>query len=294
MANRTNILTAIAWASFWSVASPVVGFAQEEPTMISDTVYVIELEDNSTLYGYIISRGQDALSIRTVAGLTIEIDAFLVRSITEASGQLVDGEYWSEDPNNTRLFFAPTSRPVVNGACYVGTYMIILPFAGCGLGDRFTIAGGAPILFGKLKPFYIAPKLTLLQTENLGLAVGSLAFAGFDDDSDVVGIAFGVATFGSSDRALTTGLGFGYAGSDFASDPVLMLGGETRLSRRVKLVTENYIVPMGIEVGLFMGGVRILANNFTGDVGILGAIEKRDLACCIPVINFAYRFGGRG
>ena len=286
----TAVALALALVMLWV---PVDGVAQEEPAMETDTLYVIDLQDGSTLYGYIISRGDDALSIRTVAGLNIELEAVLVRSTTEASGRVVDGEYWSEDPNNTRLFFAPSSRPVPNGACYVGTYMILLPFVGCGLGDRFTIAGGAPILFGELKPFYIAPKLTLLQTENLGLAIGTLAFAGFDDDSDVIGIAFGVATFGSSDKALTTGLGFGYAGSDFASDPVLMLGGEARLSRRVKLITENYIVPTGIEVGLFMGGVRILASNFTGDVGILGATGEGDLECCIPVINFAYRFGGR-
>ena len=299
MTNRANVLRALAWAGFCLVASPMMGIAQEEPAMETDTLYVIDLQDGSTLYGYIISRGDDALSIRTVAGLNIELEAVLVRSTTEASGRVVDGEYWSEDPNNTRLFFAPSSRPVPNGACYVGTYMILLPFVGCGIGNRFTIAGGAPVLFGELQPFYIAPKLTLIQNESFGVAVGTIAFSNWgaglwdEDDFETIGIAFGVATFGSDDKALTTGLGFGYAGSDFASDPVLMLGGEARLSRRVKLITENYLIPTGGAIGLVMGGVRLLASNFSGDVGMLGATGAGALACCIPVINFAYRFGGR-
>jgi hypothetical protein len=95
----------------------------------------------------------------------------------------------------------------VEGEAYVGTYIIVLPFFAVGLTDRTTVAAGAPVLFGELEPFYVAPKVQVFRTARAAISVGTLALF-FDDE--IVGINYAVGTFGTPDHALTLGLGFGF------------------------------------------------------------------------------------
>ena len=80
------------------------------------------------------------------------------------------------------------------------------------------------------------------------------------DDPEVAGILYGVTTFGQPDASLTAGLGYGFVGGDLADRPMVMIGGEKRLTRRMALVTENWIFP-GIDEPLISYGIRFLAND---------------------------------
>jgi uncharacterized protein (UPF0254 family) len=69
-----------------------------------------------------------------------------------------------------------------------------------------------------------------------------------------------------------------------------MIGGETRVSRRVKLMTENYFLPG--ETGLvFSGGMRIIGERFSTDLGVVGTAGAGGGTCCIPIVNLSYSFG---
>lgn len=70
--------------------------------------------------------------------------------------------------------------------------------------------------------------------------LGTLAVF-FDDD--LIGIACGVATAGNADHALTTRVGVFSTGDDVENEPAAMLGGELRVGRRVRLITENFSCP---------------------------------------------------
>ena len=64
-----------------------------------------------------------------------------------------------------------------------------------------------------------------------------------DDDRAVgAGLGYGALTYGGADDNLTFGLGYGFVQGDIGSTPVLLLGGQKRISRRVSLVSENYIL----------------------------------------------------
>lgn len=264
----------------------------QQPTVVvpspSDTLYAVELVDGSVLYARISGSSVGGrVVIVTSGGARLELEPSQIRAIRPATGRVVEGEYWPEDASATRLFFTATGRSLRAGQAYVGTYLIILPFVAVGITDRFTFAAGAPVLTGEFEPFYVAPKLQLVRTANAELSVGTLAFFFHDEN---VGIAYGVGTFGNPDGALTLGLGFGYSGTDFSSQPVAMVGGETRVSRRVKLLTENYFLPG--ETGLvFSGGIRFVGDRLSTDVGMAGAAGDGDSACCVPLINFSYAFG---
>ncbi len=282
----------LAVGAFTLVALPAPVAAQDEAATLipGEALYEIQLADGSVLFARVAEVEAETIVLVTLGGARIEVERSQIRGAHPAEGRVVEGEFWREDPNLSRLFFTATGRTLEKGEAYLGTYLIVLPFFAVGVTDRFTIAAGAPLTLGEVKPFYVAPKLQVFRASKAEISVGTLVF--FADD-DQVGIVYGVGTFGTDDRALTAGFGFGFAGDDFSSEPVAMIGGETRVSRRIKLITENYFLPGETGV-LLSGGVRILGERFSTDLALAGFLEESGGVCCVPLINFSYAFGGGG
>ncbi|MCY4648536.1 MAG: hypothetical protein OXE73_16840 [Gammaproteobacteria bacterium] len=273
-----------------TTALPAAARAQTPPDIPapSDALYEVRLGDGSVIYARVVEFDEARVVFETVGGARLDVERTGIEGIRPARGQVVDGEFRTEDPGATRLFFTSTGRSLERGESYVGTYVVVLPFAAVGVTDRFTIVGGAPVLFGELEPFYLGPKVQILRHLEVQASIGTLAFF-FDDE--VVGVAYGVATFGDTDDALSAGIGYFYSGDEVLNEPAFMVGGETRVSRRIKLLTENYILPDAVGVVL-SGGVRIIGDRFNTEVGAMGAIaDGGDGGCCVPLINFSYSFG---
>ena len=266
------------------------------PAAVQDTIYRVRLLDGSTLYGRLENRTDTAFTLVTSNGVRATIMQSQIREMAPAAGRIIEGEYWAPDPNPSRLFFAPTARSIGHGSGYVGVFMIGLPFVAVGVTDRITLAAGAPVLFGVVDPFYIAPKIELISTSKFSVAAGVLSLITLrdvtDDDWETIGIVYGVTTVGTADQALTAGLGYGYAGDEISGQPAIMIGGETRASRRIKLISENYFVA-GETGAILTGGIRYVGDRFTSDVGILGAVAGGESFCCVPLVNFSYTFGPR-
>ena len=263
--------------------------AQEVPVIPgpSDTVYEVGLADGSVIIGRITQVDAEQVTITTVGGGTLEIDRTQVRSLRPATGRVVDGQYWNPDPADTRLYFTATGRTLDAGEAYIGTYLIILPFTAVGVTDRIMVYGGAPITLGRLQPYYLGAKAQVVRTARAQASVGTLAFV---FEGDAAGIAYGVGTFGSEDRAVSAGIGYFYAGDEVENEPAFMFGGENRVSRRMKLISENYILPDAVGI-LFSGGVRIIGDRFSAEIGLFGGAAEEDASCCFPLINFNYTFG---
>ena len=267
-------------------ATPAIAQEGVEALTPGESLYEIRLMDGSVLFGRVTAVEGETIVLVTLVGARVEVERSQIRVARAAEGRVVEGEFWREDPNSSRLFFTATGRTLKKGEAYVGTYIIVLPFFAVGLTDRITVAAGAPVLFGELEPFYVAPKVQVFRTARAAISVGTLALF-FDDE--IVGINYAVGTFGTPDHALTLGLGFGFSGDQFSNQPVAMIGGETRTSRRIKLVTENYFLP-GEDGLLFSAGLRFIGDRFSTDLGIAGFVGGTS-ACCIPLINFSYAFG---
>ena len=267
-------------------ATPAIAQEGVEALTPGESLYEIRLMDGSVLFGRVTAVEGETIVLVTLVGARVEVERSQIRVARPAEGRVVEGEFWGEDPNSSRLFFTATGRTLKKGEAYVGTYIIVLPFFAVGLTDRITVAAGAPVLFGELEPFYVAPKVQVFRTARAAISVGTLALF-FDDE--IVDINYAVGTFGTPDHALTLGLGFGFSGDQFSNQPVAMIGGETRTSRRIKLVTENYFLP-GEDGLLFSAGLRFIGDRFSTDLGIAGFVGGTS-ACCIPLINFSYAFG---
>ncbi|MSO35026.1 MAG: hypothetical protein EXQ54_01165 [Acidobacteria bacterium] len=276
------------------IASLVVALSQA-PAQSAVTIEVaapgvtqeLELNDGMRAIGRVQSVHGGRLSFRTTAGVVMEVEIAVVRSLHPITGTVVNGEFWPADPNPTRLFFAPTGRTLKKGEAYFGVYEIMLPFVHYGVTDRISIGGGTPLFFGggSDQPFWFTPKFAVARGRTTDLAVGVLHFVNMGDAS--VGIAYAVATQGTTDAAFTVGGGYAYASEDQrrAGAPVVMVGAEKRLSRRLKFVTENYWFS---GVGLASGGLRFMGERLSADIGLVSPLGV-DETFVFPMVNFVWK-----
>ena len=282
-----------------SLAPAALHAQSTEPLAATDSTFEVRLRDGSVLYGRIIERSDARIVVITSSGARIELTPIQVESIRPVTARGRDGRVWVPDPNATRLFFSPTARPLAKGEGYLSSYFVFFPMVAYGITNRITIAGGTPIVPGLIgRMWYFAPKVTLANREKLSVAVGALGFWLTDESlTNSVGIVYTSATYGSRDRAVTVGAGWGYLSdegtTDFSSRPVFMLGGERRTSASIKLITENWLaIGDGQVNGIVSGGVRFIGPRLSADLGLGGALGESG-ACCLPMVNFVWSFGNR-
>jgi hypothetical protein len=256
------------------------------------TLQELVLRDGSRLYGTVQKENADEVLFRTQAGTLVTARRADIASLRTVTGLVMDGEFERADPNATRLFFAPTGRTLEPGEVYLAVYEVMLPFVQAGLTERLSVGGGTLLIFGLendwVRPYWITPKFQVMNTVSASVAVGVMqAFGGRESG----GIAYGVGTFGRQDASLTAGAGIAY-GSSGGRSAVLMLGGERRLRRNIKLVSENYIWKGG--EGVASVGFRFFGERLSADLGLAMPLGT-DYFFAAPVINFVYVFnrGGR-
>lgn len=254
----------------------------------------VVLNDGSELVGTVVSDEPDTVRFRTAGGLRLAMPRSQIRSISTLPGRLEGGKYLRPDPNQTRLLFAPTARPLKSGQGYFAAYEVFFPFLAYGVGYNLTLAGGMSLFPGaSAQLFYLAPKVTAYSSEKLSLAGGVLylnATSSFED-FEGAGVVYGVGTYGTSDASGTAGLGWGFFGDDFANNPILMLGGELRVSNSVKLVSENWFPP-GSEAYPLSLGVRFFGDRLAADIALIyPAGADMEGFPFMPWLGFAYNFG---
>jgi hypothetical protein len=272
--------------------------AQAPDLQPGETLWEVRLADGTTVIGVVVEATAERVTLETPAGTRVTVARTQIRSARVAEGRVVDGAYWFEDPNQTRLLLiSPTGRSLGRGEGYVSGFWVVFPFVAYGVTDNFTIAGGTPIFPGAIgRLIYLAPKLRVLSQPGLDVSVGAISFFLTEEaSSGTAGIGYVVGTYGNSDRSITAGAGWAYAigeGESWASNrPAIMFGGDTRVARTVKLVTENFFVP-GESGTLLSGGVRFFGERIAVDFGVLGFVGDGEFNWA-PAGNFVYNFGRR-
>ena len=293
---------ALAFACTLGATTPLAVLTAQAtgPTLAvsSDTSMrqLIKLRDGSTVLGRVTQSWGDSARLESMAG-TLVLRRVNVASITLVrSTSIHDEVYWPDDPNATRLFFAPTARMLKKGDGYISNHWLFLMDGYTGVTDRFTL-GGAMTLFPsddflKNNVYFISPKVAITQSDRLNTAAGVwVGTAPFSDDEGSVnsfGIAYGVATWGGDDGAITVGGGYGFAEGKAARNPMVMLGGTRRISRRLSFVTENWLFP-NTENPLVSAGIRTIGESVSWDLGFLTVLG---LGTTVPVpwIGVAWKF----
>ena len=254
----------------------------------STRMQVLTLRDGSTLVGRILSVGQESVQFETSVGrMTIPIANIREVSQTETA-RMRDGEYWFPNPNATRLFFSSTGMMLKRGEGYISDYMLFFPGVAYGVTDNVTIGGGVSLFPVGLEHqvYYLTPKVGGSVSENVHLATGALIASW---EGETVGIGYGVGTFGTPDASLTTGVGYGFSGSELSDKPIFLVGGEKRIARRLALVTENYIIPDLDENPVYSFGIRLMGEKLTVDLGLFNA-RGSGAGIGLPWVDFVFKF----
>lgn len=263
----------------------------------STQVQVIRLRDGSSIVGRVTEVGPDTVRFAANGGTLALVRADIVEVRDVAKSAMRRGEVWPANPNATRLLFAPTGRMLQKGEGYFNdTYLFLVSVQG-GISSRFNLGGGLSVL--PLDDFtdnalFITPKIGVVAKPKLNVAVGGLAgFVGglVDEGTNAsFGVVYGVATVGSPDASITFGTGLAYAGGQFADHPVALLGGESRLSRRVAFVTENYLVPNEDVSSVISYGLRFFGEKISADLAFWNAPGEKMLFPGIPYVAFSVKF----
>lgn len=249
------------------------------------TLYELALRDGSRLYGEVVRQDEAEVVFRTQGGTTLTAARADILSLHEVNGVIMNGEFLPADPNATRLFFGPTGRSLHRGQVYLGVYEFLLPFVQVGVTDRISIGGGTPLVFGEGesgRPFWITPKIQVLNRKRTQIAVGALH--GFSTDG-YGGIAYVVGTHGTEASSFTAGVGMGYS-SDGGGAAVVMVGGEAQVRRNMKFITENYIWQG--QHAVISGGVRFFGERLSADLALVSPITEGFFIG--PLVNFVYIF----
>lgn len=200
-----------------------------------------------------------------------------------------DGIYTQPDPNYTRLFFSPTGRSLKAGKGYFADYQVLFPGVAYGVSDKLTLGGGIfPFSTGDFFMGWFTPKMGIVETEDYAFAVGLLSIiVTGNNETFNAGIVYGVGTLGNPDKAITVGLGYGYAESKIADKPMIMIGYEKRIGKRTKFLSENWIFP-GVDDPLFSMGIRWFGEKMALDFGMFRTAGMDFLG--IPWVDFIVNF----
>ena len=253
--------------------------------------------DGNILIGTIQQENEQRIVLQVMGIGEVTIEKLTIRNIQILSPDRIrDGEYWFENPQGTRYFFAPNAIGLRKGTGYYQNAWIFFNNVNYGVTDNFSLgAGTVPVfLFGVTAlPIWVFPKLSIpVSSDNLHIAVGALIGGIIGEGSTGFGLAYGNATFGNRDKNLTVGLGYGYGGDEWSDTPLVNISGLYRAGKNFQLLAEIYFLP-GIDgsgFGLF--GARWAPENFAVDFG-LGRPLSESGFIGFPWLGVTIPFGNR-
>jgi len=254
---------------------------------------IVSLIDGSTIIGRIVSVGDMDIVFETAMGRMIIPREKISEVQTVPDSSFKRGKYWFPNPNQTRLYLAPTARMLRKGEGYFTDIYLLFPGVAVGLTDNITIGGGISLIPGvdmDEQVLYFTPKLGVSATKTFAVSATALIVrVPNDDDPVLAGVLFGTGTIGTADNSLTFGLGYGFADGELADKPAVLLGGELRAARRLALVTENWIFP-GVDDALVSYGLRFFGESIAVDLALFNVTGEDAIMPGLPFVGFVYNF----
>ncbi len=175
---------------------------------------------------------------------------------------------------------------------YYQNIMLFYNQFGYGISDYFSFSGGVSPM---LTPLWITPKFSIPLIENkLNLGLGVVVSYVFNSfiGNDVLLAPYGVVTFGSRNNNVSLGFGRVIFGEDFTNS--LNVHGRVKISERLSLMSENYIMPSEDSNNIVSFGGRYFFNKFSIDLlayYFLGMDLDEDGLFLFPLLGFTIPFG---
>ncbi|HAH22732.1 MAG TPA: hypothetical protein DCL77_03030 [Prolixibacteraceae bacterium] len=258
----------------------------------------VETVDGNEYIGIILQQDSQIIRIKTDNLGEISIPRAEVKRITLlTSVKTKEGTYWLDNPQATRYFWSPNGYSLKAGEGYYQNVWILINQVTYGITNHFSAGVGIVPLFlfaGSSSPAWITAKFSVpVVKDKVNLGAGLLAGTIIGQQNTNFGILYGLSTFGSKDKNINIGLGWGFANGEIAKNPTLSISGMLRTGPRGYILTENYFIgtPDNFLVLLSLGGRRIIKHTGLdfGAVIPLGADIGSFVA--IPWLGLTIPFG---
>ncbi len=285
---------------FLFITSIIIFFSWNvEAQVSSDSIMVqIETNDGNKFFGNIAHEDDEKLTLKVegLGDITILKSNIRSRNVIESS-RIVDGKVWFNNPQSTRYFWSPNGYGLKQGEGYYQNIWVMWNQFAYGLTDHFSIGGGIIPLFlfgGAPTPVFFTPKFSIpVEKNKLNLGAGALIGTVLGESDTGFGIVYGISTFGSPDQNISLGLGYGFAGGEWASSPMLNLGAMFRLSPSWYFISENYYIGFeGGSGGVISAGARWIIKKAALDFGLFSPVGS-DIGefIALPWLGFTIPFG---
>lgn len=257
----------------------------------------IETTDGNEYIGVVVERTAEFVRMKTDNLGEIIIKTTDIKKITEISQvKQADGTYWLDNPQSTRYFWAPNGYNLKSGEGYYQNVWIFFNQAVFGLTDHFSAGIGVIptfLLAVPSTPAWVTAKFSVPVVENkVNLGAGALVGTIIGEESTGFGILYGISTFGSKDRNLNIGLGWGYAGGEMANNPTVNISAMIRTGARGYFLTENYLIGTSEEFAVItMIGGRQIIRRMGLDYGLAIPLgSEMDSFVAIPWLGLTIPF----
>ncbi len=275
----------------------IKSFQPEDTT----SVYRLTLQSGSLITGTLVGRTPGFILLQSTGFGEVSIpSAHILKIESLGSRQPFPDKHPYPNPNYTRYLFAPSALPMKKGEWYYQNAYVLANSGNMGVTNSLTLGGGVILPLAA----YITPKYGVKVVKNVYCAAGLFysLLPAFNDEQAVhhLALGYGLLTYGNYDHNLTLGFGHGYAGSDWLHAPIATFNGMTRISRRVMLITENWLIRYktadfpetiyGNEF-LFSYGARFIWPRLAVDVAFYNnAYIQEFLPIGVPYIDFVLKF----
>ncbi|MDP3582109.1 MAG: hypothetical protein Q8S39_09230 [Ignavibacteria bacterium] len=287
----------------------VLSFAENHAqvdTLKSPTMKVI-LSDSTIYWGRITSSDAERIILSTKSGTEISIPKKQISEIYRAQDlpkekkiellikprENVQGEPTYIDRNVYKLFVFPTAKPINHGDGFFSLNEIIFPLIGVGFKNIVSVTGGIPLLpFVENPIYYISPKITFFNTNDLSLACGFFwANNNFDTNEPNFSFGYITTTYGSDASNFTTSINYRFAKNPNDRQILIVLGGQHQVSYGGKLIGEFWIPSHTSSFPnnpVFIFGFRTFSKNFSWDVAFGKVFSEKGLF--FPWLSICYNF----
>jgi hypothetical protein len=269
-------------------------FAQIQP---DTSVVKIETKDGNEFIGEIVNQDSLKIYLKTDKFGELSILKSDIKILEEVNiQQIKDGKLWFANPQSTRYFWSPNGYGLKRGEGYYQNIWVLWNQFAYGLSDNFSIGMGIVPLFlfgGAPTPVFLSPKISIpVEKNKFNLGAGALIGTVLGESETGFGIVYGISTFGSPDNNVTFGMGYGFAGGEWANSPMLNINGMFRISSRGYFITENYFLDAGDEnVVLISLGGRWIIKKAALDFGVFIPVADIGEFLALPWLGFTIPFG---
>lgn len=272
------------------------------------TVKTVEITtyDGNIFLGEIIDETEFDYIMKTNSGIEIKVPKARIKEKVDMVITEVSGEVYRPDPNKSMYLFAPSAFPIEHNKSYCRDFCLFFPSYNRGFTNSISVQAGAFVFPGmpiEEIPIVASGKYSFPAKGKFRFATGMMFIKWPDwgsaqdsENSDEGGItgsgfAFSTATAGDRFTHFSASLGWGYSYQnntwDFSSDPIIVLGGNYRMTSSLALVFEFWKPSEAdINESPIMTAIRFIGRKISVDFGGLYVLDMEGLP--MPLMNFTY------